>query len=481
MQQRRRPGRISRTCFTLIVGLLAQWAAGVRALDASDWPSGIDASPLDFLSVVRRYADAMIEHGRDTYGEQKSGLLLSALDRHALQPLATRPAAPGGIRREDRVGLPWRALTGANPQLDENLLRVLYTLSELTGDARYGETADHEVRWFFEHTQSPVTGLLPWGEHLSWDVFLDQPISGSTDLTHEFSRPWVLWDRTFQLAPQAATRFALGLWNHQIADPKTGAFDRHAPYDRHGPVDGKDFARHAAFYIHTWAHAYHYTQEDVFLTAVETELGRFERKRHAENGTELATMPPLDLETAASLLPEPLRSRLHAFADHEDRLILADLHRQFGRPDGTLAFQPSWQAAYASGTAADWAMFGMARWEQVRKPEFRDLVLAVADAYVDALPGEDVDVWPMSVAHVISAEVAAYRFTQRSDYLEQARRFAQMGVDCFFQDCALPRASFKTDHYETITGADSLALSLLEVHAAVHGLSTVIPANTIDR
>ena len=44
------------------------------------------------------------------------------------------------------------ALTGANPQLDENLLRVFYALSDLTGDPRYRETADHEVRWFFEHT-----------------------------------------------------------------------------------------------------------------------------------------------------------------------------------------------------------------------------------------------------------------------------------------------------------------------------------------
>src|SRR5262245_54825142 len=33
-----------------------------------------------FLEVVRRYADTMIERGRDTYGSQKSGLLLSALD-----------------------------------------------------------------------------------------------------------------------------------------------------------------------------------------------------------------------------------------------------------------------------------------------------------------------------------------------------------------------------------------------------------------
>src|SRR5437764_11200464 len=91
----------------------------------------------DYLEVVRRYADTMIERGRDTYGPQKSGLLLSALDRTTLAPLASRPAAPGGIRREDRSGEPWSALTGANPHLDQNLLRVLYALSQMTGEPKY--------------------------------------------------------------------------------------------------------------------------------------------------------------------------------------------------------------------------------------------------------------------------------------------------------------------------------------------------------
>ena len=45
----------------------------------------------------------------------------------------------------------------------------------------------------------------------------------------------------------------------------------------------------------------------------------------------------------------------------------------------------------------------------------------------------------------------------------------------FWQDNPLPRASLKTGHYETITGADSLALALLEVHAATHGLTNRIP------
>lgn len=433
------------------------------------------------LEVVRGYADAMIEHGRDVYGGKKSGLLLSALDRATLKPLAIRPTPPGGIRRGDRVGLPWLELVGANPQLDENLLRVLYTLSKITGDERYRQVADHELEWFFKNTQSPVTGLLPWGEHMSWHVMLDKPISSGTDFIHEFARPWVLWERSFELAPEASKRFALGLWNHQIANHKTGAFDRHAPYDRHGPRDGKDFPRHGGFYIHTWAYAYKHAKDATFLRAIEAVLARFERKRYDKDGQMQATMGPLDVETAASLVPEPLSSRLRRFAETEDDLILQELRKGFGRPDGTWDFEPTWQAGYGSGVTADWAMFALARYEQVKRKEFRDLVIAVADAYMDSLPAEDVDVWPMSLAHIISAQVATYKFTNRAVYLEQACRFSRMAVDRFWQDRPLPRASFKTDHYETITGADSLALALLEVHAVTHNLKTAIPSNTIDR
>ena len=433
------------------------------------------------LDVVRRYADAMIEHGRDTYGPQKTGLFLSALDRRTLKPLDLRPEPPGGVRRGDRTGLAWRRLTGANPHLDQNLLRVLYALSEITGEGRYGEVADQEIQWFFKNAQSPVTGLLPWGEHLSWGVILDQPISSGTDYTHEFSRPWVLWERSFALAPEASKKFALGLWNHQIANHKTGAFDRHAPYNRHGPRDGRDFPRHAGFYIHTWAHAYKHTKGETFLKAIEVLLARFEGKRTGPDGVMKGTIGPLDVETAASMVPDPLASRLRKFAQVEDQLILENLGQLYGQTDGSLAFPPTWQAGYAAGATANWAMFGLARYEQVKKKPFRDLVIRVADAYVDALPDEDVDVWPMSFAHIISAQVAAYRFTNRNVYLEQARRFARMAVDMFFQDSPLPRASLKTDHYETITGADSLALALLEVHAAEHYLKVTIPSNTIDR
>jgi hypothetical protein len=444
------------------------------------WASAGQAADGAFLKVVQRYADTMITQARDTYGPQPSGLFLSAFDRTTMKPLTTRPASPGGVRRADRSGPAWEALTGANPQLDENLLRVLYLLTEITGEPRYAQAADGEVKWFFDHAQSPVTGLLPWGEHLAWEVMTDKPISGGDDAVHEFARPWLLWDRCYNLAPEASKRFALGLWEHQIANHKTGGFDRHAPIHEHGPVDGKDFPRHAGFYIGTWGYAYRYTQDPVFLTAIETLVGRFEKQGVQKDGTEAATIGPLDVETAARLVPDPLASRLKAFAAKEDDLILANVRKTF-QHDGKLTFKPTWQAGYSSGVIADWAMFAEARYQQVPRREYQDLIVAVADCYLHAVPDEDVDVWPMSVAHVISAELAAYRFTQRGDYLDQARQFAQLAVQRFWQDNPLPQASFKTGHYEAITGGDSLALALLDVHATINKLKTPIPCNGIDR
>jgi hypothetical protein len=431
----------------------------------------------DLLGVVRRYADAMIEHGRDIYGPQKSGLLLSALDRGALAPLKVRPAPPGGIRRGDRPGRAWVEMNGANPMLDQNLLRVLYTLSEITGDSRYAKTANEELVWFFNNAMSPKTSLLPWGEHLSWDVIHDIPISGGDEMMHEYARPWVLWDRCFALAPEASRKFAIGLWEHQIANHQTGGFDRHAPYFEHGPVDGKDFARHGAFYIGTWCYAWKYTTNEVFLRAIETILARFERKRVQKDGSLAATLGPLDLEIAATMVPDRLAKRLREFAAKEDELILADLQKQL---TGTNA-PPKWQNGYSAGTLASSAMFCLGRYEQTGKAAYRDLFVAIADQYKDSRPDEDVDAWPQSFAHVISTQTAAHRLTKKEVYLKQAQQLARMAVEIFWQDNPLPRASKQTGHYETITGADSLALALLEVHAATDGLTNRIPSNTIDR
>ncbi len=470
-------------------------------------PAPTPASP--FLGVVYRYGDAMLRSGRDEFGPVKTGLFLGALDRSTLAPLEGRPAAPAGVREEDRDGPPGR-LTGANPQRDENLLRVLYTLSELSGKPDYREAADRSLKWFLESAGSPATGLLPWGEHMCWDTLADAPVPGpgSGDPgRHEFARPWVLWDRSFELAPGPSRRFALGLWEHQVADRETGAFDASAGYHHHEAREGMDLPRHAGFFIRTWAAAHRHSKDEVFLRAIETVLARFERKRHPATGLlpAAAGRPDsspasslslaIDCDAAARQVPEPLATRLRAFAAREDELFLALPHepagkggfvasadRETGKPSGLLT--PLWEARADGATTAQVALMCVSRYENTGKTGCRELIHGAARAYLGTLAAGDADVWPMTFGHAIALELAAWRSTARPAHLDRARKLGEVAVATFWRgESPLPRASsLRCEHYESITGADTLALALVELHLSILHITAVrAPGGTIDR
>src|SRR5207247_9039849 len=120
-------------------------------------------------------------------------------------PLTNLPAAAQGIRAEERAGRPAGPLVGTNPQHDENLLRLLYTLSELSGKPNYSAAADAELKWSLEKPNTTKTDLLPWGRGMYWDALREAiAVSESKRGTHEFFRPWMLWDRCFEVAPDAS-------------------------------------------------------------------------------------------------------------------------------------------------------------------------------------------------------------------------------------------------------------------------------------
>ena len=464
---------------------------------------GIPVSP--FAKVFYDYANTMLEHGRDTYGPRKTGLFLSALDRKTLSPLKVRPKAPAGIRETDRPGEPGQPLLGANPQLDQNLLRLLYFLKGLSGEDRYPKAADDALKWFLENTQSPNTGLLPWGEHLCWNVMTDKVASGHQEPVHEFARPWLLWEKCFELAPEASKRFALGLWNSQIADHKTGAFNRHANFNKSSPVAGMDFARHAGFYIRTWAEAYAHTGDETFLEAIDVVLRRYEKKRHPKTGlieikngsptahSALSLSLAIDCDGAARKVPEPLRTRLTNFAAREDEIFCSlphdiagkkgfamGLDLATGKPDGS--YSTLWDARYGAFTTAAVGVMCVSRYENTGRVCYRGLITAAADAYMDSLPSDDSDAWPMTFGHAIGLEQAAYRATSQEKYYKRAFNLGEIAMEKFFGDSSLPRASLKSNHYESITGADTLVMALVDLHlSTLHITAVRAPVNTIDR
>src|SRR5262249_26106915 len=114
---------------------LAGWLAMLCAMSpvrSAELPKAAPVPASPFLPVIYKYADTMLERGRDTFGPNPTGLFLSALDRTTLGLLTNRPPAPAGVGETSRAGARNGALTCANLQHDENLLRLMFTLSELS-------------------------------------------------------------------------------------------------------------------------------------------------------------------------------------------------------------------------------------------------------------------------------------------------------------------------------------------------------------
>ena len=93
--------------------------------------------------------------------------------------------------------------------------------------------------------------------------------------TFEFNHVWPYWN----LNPSALQKYAMGLWNHYVADKKTGNFNRHANSNGHGPSGGMEFPWPGSAMIATWVQAYQHKPDPEYLRAIDTILNRWESLR----------------------------------------------------------------------------------------------------------------------------------------------------------------------------------------------------------
>jgi hypothetical protein len=478
-----------------------------------------ETSSAIYLQTVRAYSDAMIEHGRDHYGEVHSTLFAVTLDRKtlslpegsSLEKIQNLSFEDWGIRSHDRI------LNGANTMRHQNLYQTLYALTEITGDSLYANQADEALAWFFQNAQSEGTGLVAWGDHAGWNFYNNSP--AGIDI-HEFSRPWILWQRTFDLVPRQAERFAYGLWNHQIGNQETGAFSRHAKLSEHGPGTGWDFPRHSGFFINTWTEAYYRTGDSAFLHAIETMLDFHDRHASEETGAIPAEVdnprsnnrmlwPQSNLSLAIDLwrsaesgyLPDQLVQRMqdmalqidevyhllpHEVNDHGgfvqrshihtlEAITLLDEHES---PHTDL-----WGGAYGHRATVKVANKCLLRYRQTGSEDYRRLVLDAASQYLDSEPDSEQVVYPGTMGDAIFLMVGAYELTGEKRFLDRADTFGQLSLSMFFDDDSpLPRATSVNDHYEAnINRPDTLVMALLKLSAALSDEESNLSLIWIDR
>jgi len=471
--------------------------------------AGGQAGHPEYLKAVRDYADALIERGRDIYGPVRSPVFVAGGMDLETKEFVRRQLRGQGIREGDRA-------YGANPHHDLNFYQTLYALNEVTGNEKYGNEADKSLKWFFRNCQSPATGLFAWGEHLYWDVEAEE--CQGRDV-HEFYRPWVLWRRSFKLAPKACARFARGLWDHQVYN-HSGDFNRHAKWSEHGPGRHCNISRHSGFYIATWGHSYAQTNEPVFLKAIERVLLFKQASRHPITGAlpsdraglsvrewlgyitgediKLEHDPrigglhshvagtlslAIDLQDAAQFVPGELKEMMLDFAATEDRHFL-QYHEGLGEDSEHLfvdlagvstmkafaagrSYCPIWDFEYGKATEAQVAMICYERWRQLEAGEVRDgykrLINACARRYLKNDPPSGSIQKPGIIGDVILLMTVGYEFSGEKGYLNRADYFAGLGMAKFLDLSPLPRVAAGFKHYEAITRGDTMMMSLLRL------------------
>ncbi|TFG50999.1 MAG: hypothetical protein E4H40_00040 [Candidatus Brocadiia bacterium] len=488
--------------FVLILGVFL-------SLNIAVYGQQSDSVHPEYLKAVTDYSDVLIKYGRDTYGSEKSPVFVAGDIDLKTNSFRRCPLEGQGIREGDRA-------YGANPHHYLNLYQILYCLTDIIKDARYQEHADSSLQWFFNHCQSPATGLFAWGEHLYWDVEAEQ--CKGRDI-HEFYRPWVLWGRSFKIAPEACEKFAMGLWDHQVYN-HIGDFNRHAKWSEHGPERRNNISRHAGFYIATWGYAYKETKNPVFLKAIERVLIFKEASRHPVTNflpsdrnansvnqwlsdiigeqVKLSHDPKIgglhshvagtlslaiDLHDAAKYIDGELKQMMTDFEHTEDEHFLK-FHEGLGENSEHLfvdlggvstmkpfatgrSYCPIWDFQYGTATEAQVALICCERWKQLSPGQIRDgyerLITACAKRYLKNDPPAEAIRKPGIIGEVIMLMAAAYELTGDKKFLERADKFADIGIKTFLDISGLPRAAVGFDHYEAITRSDTMMMGLLQL------------------
>ncbi|MGC3970202.1 MAG: hypothetical protein QM775_23595 [Pirellulales bacterium] len=463
-----------------------------------------------YLDVVRQTVDALLKHGVDQWGDRKTAMIASVLDRKKLAPPQKLPQGSIGVRESDRTNT-----MGSNANMQQNLYLTMQQLAKLTDEARYGKAAEAAMIDFVRNTQSPGTHLLGWGEHLFYDMQAEKTATnsdaGRATLIHEIKKPLEYWDLLYKAEPERMLNFARGLWEHQISDHKTGDFSRHANWDVHKPGHGYDFTKEAGYMIEIWSRAYAEKPELVLAEAMNVLVERYtgklnklnlldydgRRPEYCNNGHNVTLA--MECHAAAERIgdAEPqLVKKLRSLAERIDAGFLYCRHAPDDVKRGFIATCTTsngesrdregpgpgghsvlWGFGYGKQTTA---MIGLHCYHRLHQlPEgptrkaYHDLMLAAARTYENAkLPAksEQVDVWAVEPGVAISLLIAAHRETDESRYLEAARRLADESIAAYWSKSSpLPRASLLREHYEAMTGADTLLRALLTLHMQLAG------------
>ena len=173
-----------------------------------------------YVQAARTFADSVLKHGRDTYGQRHTPLFVDGLQVETLEPV-----------RWKKGGQTWVLCNFASQQ---SLLRTLDGLSALTGENRYRQAAEDSARYALAHLRS-TNNLLYWGGHMAWDLEQERPVGEYPDV-HEVKDHQPYFPLLWRVDAAATRRLCEAMWGAHVLDWSLLDYNRHARTEKPAPA-----------------------------------------------------------------------------------------------------------------------------------------------------------------------------------------------------------------------------------------------------
>lgn len=169
------------------------------------------------LDAVITFANNVLEDGKDIYSKQSTPLLANGVNVFTKEPVTW--TFPGG-----------HVVVMSDFVCQQNLLRTLISLTNLTGDTKYKTVAKELVNYYFTYLQDS-SGLLEWGGHKFIDMKTLTVVGPhEKGFVHELKNAFPFYDFWYEVNPKATIKFIEAFWNAHVYNWETLEISRHGHY-----------------------------------------------------------------------------------------------------------------------------------------------------------------------------------------------------------------------------------------------------------
>ena len=176
-----------------------------------------------FLKAATHFADTAIQYGRDRYSGKNMPLFADCLDTEHLKAPRSKTSYKSGTEPKPTV---WCFF-----QNQQNLMRLLASLSQYTGNEKYVHAAGEAAEYMFNNYWYPQSGVLHWGGHGYVDLVTSNKY-GMKGVVHEIEDVYPYWELLRSVDTDKCEMLMKGIWEVNIKDWDALHYNRHGDFKK---------------------------------------------------------------------------------------------------------------------------------------------------------------------------------------------------------------------------------------------------------